>query len=318
MKKVMLSVFVFLLSSSSLGAKEFKMATIDMQRVIKEYRDLQDAQKDMLEYEKEWRKVQDSLYSELQRRKSELEKKIPMLTPQGILDEQKKINDLEEQYHEYVKKIWGEGGEYNKKLKEITRPYLERLYETINKIAEEEEYDLIVDRSAKFVIYTKNSLDITDEVLDYLNREYVTSSPAERKKVIAVFPLLEKDKDVKTMGLGMRSEEIIIASLRSSPNFNILPQGSVTGRMSSMGIRPENLNESQASQVAAVLNADYFIIGEISRQSQGIKFILHLYDTRTMQEINSIESMAENAEEVLEQKLANKARELITPIVPRD
>ncbi|GEM_PF-785661 len=318
MKKAVLFVLGFLFSVNFLGAKEFKIATIDMQRVMKEYRDLNDARKDMAEYEREWRKVQDSLYSELQRRKNEFEKKIPMLTPQGVLDEQKKIEELEKEYNDYVKKIWGEGGEYSRKLKEITRPYLEKLYETINKLAEEEGYELIIDKSARFVIYAKNSLDITDEVLDYLNKEYVATAPAERKKVIAVFPLLEKDKDVKTMGLGMRSQEIIIASLKNSPNFDVLPQGSVNGRMSSMGIRPENLNESQASQVAAVLNADYFIIGEISKQSQGIKFILSLYDTRTMQKINSLENIAENAEEILEQKLANKARQLITPIVPEN
>lgn len=315
MKKFTLYLSTLLLLVSHINAKEFKLATIDMQRVIREYKDLQNAKREMLDYEREWKKVKDSLYSELQQKNKEFEKKLPMLTVKGILDEQKKIKELEEKYNEYIKKIWGEGGEYNKKLKEITRPYLDKLHETINKIAEEDEYDIIVDKSAKFIIYARNTLDITNDVINYLNKEFVSDFQIERKKIIAVFPLLEKDKDVKTMGLGMRSQEIVIASLRNSPNFDILPQGSVNNRMSSMGIRPENINETQAAQVASVLNADYFVIGEVSKQSLGIKFVLHLYDTRTMQDVNRIESMAENAEELLEQKLANKARELITPII---
>lgn len=315
MKKFTLYLSTLLLLVSHINAKEFKLATIDMQRVIREYKDLQNAKREMLDYEREWKKVKDSLYSELQQKNKEFEKKLPMLTVKGILDEQKKIKELEEKYNEYIKKIWGEGGEYNKKLKEITRPYLDKLHETINKIAEEDEYDIIVDKSAKFIIYARNTLDITNDVINYLNKEFTSTFQIERKKIIAVFPLLEKDKDVKTMGLGMRSQEIVIASLRNSPNFDILPQGSVNNRMSSMGIRPENINETQAAQVASVLNADYFVIGEVSKQSLGIKFVLHLYDTRTMQDVNRIESMAENAEELLEQKLANKARELITPII---
>ena len=309
-------VFIFSFVKPLKGA-EFKIGTIDMKKVMKEYKDLQDAKKDMAAYETEWRRVQDSLYSLLQEKKSELKKKIPMLTPQGILDEQKKIDELEAEYHDYIKRIWGEGGEYSKKLKAITRPYLQKLYNTINQIAKDENFDLIIDKSAKSIIYTKNSLDITNEVLDYLNKEYVSNTNVETKKKIGVFPLLEKDKDVRTMGLGKRSQQYIIASLKNSPNFDVLPQGSINNKMSSMGIRPENLNEIEASQVANALNTDYFIIGEVTTQSQGIKFVLKLYESRTMRIINTIEGTAQNAEDAFEQALANKSRKLIAPIVPK-
>ncbi len=317
MKKI-LSGFLLLTSMLSTAyAKEFKIATIDMQRVMREYKDLQDARKDMFQYENEWSRVRDSLSGQIQKLKEELNKKIPMLTPEGILEEQQRINNLEKEYQEYVKEVWGENGKYSKKLSEITKPYLEKLHETINKIAKEDGYEVVIDRSSKLILYAPTENDITDDVLDYLNKEYVSQGPAETKKRICVLPLLEKDKDVKNLGLGSRAQDIIVASLKNSPNFDILPSGSVNSKMSTMGIRPENLTESQGVQVATALNADYFVMGEVSKDAMGIHFKLYLYDARTIQKINEVDGMAENSEELFDQNVANKARELITPIVPK-
>ncbi len=317
MKKVFASLFFIFSSLTALYAKEYKVATIDMKRVMQEYKDLQDARKDLFTYEKEWIRVRDSLSSEIQKRKEELEKKIPMLTPQGIMDEQEKINQLEKKYREYVKKIWGEGGEYSRKLKELTRPYLEKLHETINKIAEESGYDLVVDRSSNLIVYSNTENDITEEVLDYLNKEYVAQSQVETRKKICVLPFLEKDKDVKNLALGNRAEDIVVASLKNSPNFEVLPSTSVRSKMSSMGIRMETLTESQGVQVATALNADYFVMGEVSKDAMGVHFKMYLYDARTIQKINEVEGLAENSEELFDQSLANKARELINPIIPQ-
>ncbi len=317
MKKLHRFFLLVFFSIPVLYAKEYKIATVDMDRLMREYKDLQDARKDLFSYEKDWIRIRDSLSSEIQRRKDELQKKIPMLTPEGIMDEQARINELEKQYREYVKKIWGEGGEYSKKLKELTKPYLEKLHETVNKIAQESGYDLVIDRSSNLVVYASSENDITDEVLDYLNKEYVAQSGIETKKKICVLPFLEKDKDVKNLGLGNRAEDVIVASLKNSPNFDILPSGSVRSKMTSMGIRVETLTESQGVQVATALNADYFIMGEVSKDAMGVHFKMYLYDSRTIQKINEVEGLAENSEELFDQSLANKARELIAPIVPK-
>ena len=317
MKKLHRFFLLVFLSIPVLYAKEYKIATVAMNRLMREYKDLQDARKDLFSYEKDWIRIRDSLSSEIQRRKDELQKKIPMLTPEGILDEQARINELEKQYREYVKKIWGEGGEYSKKLKELTKPYLEKLHETVNKIAQESGYDLVIDRSSNLVVYASSENDITDEVLDYLNKEYVAQSQVETKKKICVLPFLEKDKDVKNLGLGNRAEDVIVASLKNSPNFDILPSGSVRSKMTSMGIRVETLTESQGVQIATALNADYFIMGEVSKDAMGVHFKMYLYDSRTIQKINEVEGLAENSEELFDQSLANKARELIAPIVPK-
>ncbi len=318
MRKFLMALFfLFPGSLTVLYAKEYKIATIDMKRVMNEYKDLQDARREIFAYEKEWIKVRDSLLAEIQKLKEELKKKIPMLTPQGIMDEEEKISDLEKQYRQYIKRIWGENGEYSKKLKELTRPYLEKLHETISKLARESGYDLVLDRSSNLVIYASNENDITEDVLDYLNKEYVVQSQTGIKKKICVLPFLEKDKDVKNLGLGNRAEDVVVASLKKSPNFDVLPSGSVRQKMTAMGIRMETLTESQGVQVATALNADYFIMGEVYKDAMGIHFKMYLYDSRTIQKINEVEGLAENAEELFDQSLANKARELITPIIPK-
>ena len=54
----------------------------------------------------------------------------------------------------------------------VSRPLVEKIRETVNKVAREEGYDLVLDRASGAVIYWKDEHDLTQRVLIELNKNY--------------------------------------------------------------------------------------------------------------------------------------------------
>ena len=57
------------------------------------------------------------------------------------------------------------------KNEELTKPIIEKINKIIEKIAKDENYDYIMDARAGGVIYGKPAFDLTERVLDILNKE---------------------------------------------------------------------------------------------------------------------------------------------------
>lgn len=68
-----------------------------------------------------------------------------------------------------------EGGEFYRKNQEIFKPVIEKINLVIQKIGRVEEYDYLFDATSGVLVHALPKYDITDQVLEELNRG-VTSS----------------------------------------------------------------------------------------------------------------------------------------------
>jgi outer membrane protein len=94
-----------------------------------------------------------------------------------MLSEQKKKDmemDIQTKYMEYQRfqqEIWGDQGKLYQRNKELTGPIIDKVNVVITKLGKDGNYDVIFDASVGNIVYAKPDFDITQMVLDDLNKK---------------------------------------------------------------------------------------------------------------------------------------------------
>lgn len=168
MKKI--ALFLSLLVAGMVSAKDFKVATVDLQKLFKEYPGTEAAEKRFKKiYKKKDQDLQDSA-EELRELKKELDDSNSVLSAkqkrqkQGELE--KKAKDLEMENAQFQ-------NELAVKNNEMTQNILGEIKDIVAKIAKDKGVDLVLD--AEKTVYANGGEDLTAEVLK--SKEFKSSEP---------------------------------------------------------------------------------------------------------------------------------------------
>jgi Skp family chaperone for outer membrane proteins len=82
---------------------------------------------------------------------------------------QKAVSD----YDRFVQDFWGPNGKVQRLNDEITREVIGKVRDAVELLANREGYDLVLDAADGNVIFGVKSLDLTQRVLDELNKSAV-------------------------------------------------------------------------------------------------------------------------------------------------
>ena len=165
MKRKLAAAMVLLLFPLAARAEEkIKIGWVDIQRVIAE----SDAGKKAKErFQAHVKKAEADLLKEKQeveRAKSELEKKGPLLR------EEEKRNmemDLQRRYVNYQRSMQDMQQELRQREGEMTAAILKDLEKVVNEIGKSEQFTLIFERSQ--ILYSDQGIDITGKVIELYN-----------------------------------------------------------------------------------------------------------------------------------------------------
>ena len=168
MKKI---VVVLTLALLTVGCNENKMAYVDVEEVIKEYKGMKDAQKQMEEKEGEFKKALDQLavsyqtglkdYQDKGRRMSAKQREE---TEQRLMQQQQMLSQSQQQAQQELQKFGQERmDEINEEIQDFVAAYAKKNGYT---------YILGTSEQTKAVLYGDSKTDITDEILEALNDDY--------------------------------------------------------------------------------------------------------------------------------------------------
>jgi len=115
---------------------------------------------------------------EAQRRKQELEGLQRELESQGLMlsDERRQEKEMEHQrrlneYDQFVQSVFGPDGLAEQRNEELMRPIITKVQALLTKIANEDDYDFILDAADNNILYADPDHDLTQRVLDELNAD---------------------------------------------------------------------------------------------------------------------------------------------------
>jgi len=167
MKKLLiLAVLLFLTIPVS---AQLKIGYIDSDFLRKQLTDFQDVDKKMDTYVKEWNDEIAKLEKTFKDKYDDYDKRKLLLSDQKRVELEKELTTLEAKFNELRNTKYGPGGEFQKKQEELLKPVLDKVNKAVKKVAQENNFDFIFDRSGDILfIYAKEDYDVTNLVLEKL------------------------------------------------------------------------------------------------------------------------------------------------------
>jgi outer membrane protein len=151
-------------------AQNVRIGFIDSQRIFNEYKSAQEAQDRFSREIQSWRTEADDRRRQVDELRNELKDQDPLLSEAKRLEKESALQKAVSDYDRFVQDFWGPSGKVQRLNDEITREVIGKVRDAVELLANREGYDLVLDAADGNVIFGVKSLDLTQRVLDDLNK----------------------------------------------------------------------------------------------------------------------------------------------------
>ena len=156
---------LFIIGLSSYASAQTKVGYIDSRKIIDAMQESKDAKTRLDNQVGEWQTELTRLQDSLKIIKDDYEKKRLILTDQLKTQFEGDITRLEDAIQGFKVQKFGENGEYFQKQVEFMKPVQDRIFLAIEKVAKEEGFDYVFDRSSEILLlYVNEKYDLTAKV----------------------------------------------------------------------------------------------------------------------------------------------------------
>ncbi len=310
-KKFLISLIVILLP---IFAKEIKIGYIDSQKILAEYKATAEQKKIFDQEVQNYKDRASEMQKKVAQLKSELESQKLVLSEAARATKMEEIERLTKQYEDFVQQVWGPQGKIEEKNAELMAPLIKKINEVVETIAKGEGFTMILDISQGGIVYAQEGLNITDDVIKELNKEYepVVITPTKRK-TIAIFPLFEGNSEAKEKDLGDLCQTYLYSATKLLPKYDYIRSFQVKNALLRRGLT-KNVEERVCIEIGRELAADYIIVGTVNKTGNKIDFELKMIETRSEKEMNKSSDSAEDLEQKLQEKLGDTLKRLLAKL----
>jgi len=170
MKKIVITMVLAVILTTLVFAETEKLAYIDTDRIMMTSPETQEAQTILMGERQKWEQEIADMDAEIEQLYADYESKKMILTESGKQEAETKIMSMSEARQAKVQELFGENGTFVQRQNELLAPILNKLKTIIEKVAVENNYSLILDASAGSILYAKPNLEITDSILDEMEK----------------------------------------------------------------------------------------------------------------------------------------------------
>ena len=158
-----------------------KFACVQSQRILAEFQEFVDVQNKLNEirngYDAQYQKMLKEYNDMLQ----EIDSQSLLLSPEKKQEKMRQAQEKATEIERFKYEKLGPEGEFYKKSQELTQPIIDKINKLIAKIGEEEGYDFIFDASSGALVHALPKYDITDQVIEQLNKGAASTTTGKGK-----------------------------------------------------------------------------------------------------------------------------------------
>ena len=171
MKQIYLLFLITVLISGAVNG-QLKIGYVDSDTIFDKLPDAVDAQKKIDALIQEWQEELTKMENAWQTKYDDYEKRKLIMSSQKRAEVEKELVTLEDQISEFRQTKFGVDGELFKKQEELMKPIQNKVFNIIQEVARDNDFDFVFDRSGDIIfLYAKEEYDITNAVLDKLKLE---------------------------------------------------------------------------------------------------------------------------------------------------
>ncbi len=167
MKKIITVLIIALALGFTTQAQRY--AIIDSKYILDKIPDYSEAQKKLEQFSILWQVEIDQKQTAMNKMYQDFDAERVMLTDDLKKKREDELFNREKDLRDLQRKRFGFEGDLFKKRQELIKPIQDRVYNAIQKLAIDKQYDFILDKSEGItVIFADPKLDKSDDVLKYL------------------------------------------------------------------------------------------------------------------------------------------------------
>lgn len=167
MKKTALITTLLLLLALPAAAQKY--ACVNTDYVLRSIPDYSNAQKRLDRYVADWQKEITDKMGELDAMRAEYEQENYLLPDNLKKRRQEEIKAKEQEVRELQQQRFGPGGDLDQKRAELLKPVQDRVYDIIERVAQEKNLAFVFDKAGNSsVLFANKKYDISDDVLEML------------------------------------------------------------------------------------------------------------------------------------------------------
>ena len=169
MKRLSILLLAAVIAYGTAFAKDQSVVYIDMQYILKNLPQYEQANEQLTMLSKRWQKEIDAAQQEARVMATNYQTEQIFLSEAMRTQREQEIVKKEQEVLELKRKYFGQDGELYKKREALIKPIQDEIYNAIQDLAIEKRIDVVKDRSADpSLIYMSSKLDVSDQVLHKL------------------------------------------------------------------------------------------------------------------------------------------------------
>jgi outer membrane protein len=166
MKKIAALLAFSFFCLMAIPASAQKYAYIDTQYILDNISEYKAAQQQLDQLSIAWQKEIETKYAAIDKLYKDYQAEQILLTEDMRRKREQEITNKEKEVKEFQKQKFGYEGELFKKKQELVKPIQDKIYNAVKKIATDQSYAVIFDKSSDLImLYTNPKYDKSDEVL---------------------------------------------------------------------------------------------------------------------------------------------------------
>ena len=164
MKKLLILATCFLLIASVSNGQRY--AVIDSKYILDKLPEYKEAQKTLDQFSEQWQQEIDQKQAMVDKMYKDYDAEQVMLTDVLKKKREDELYNKEKDLRDLQKKRFGFEGDLFKKRQELIKPIQDRVYNAVQKLAVEKQYDFILDKSEGItVIFADPKLDKSADII---------------------------------------------------------------------------------------------------------------------------------------------------------
>jgi outer membrane protein len=162
-------LFAVILSLTAVTVNAQRYAVIDSKYILGKMTDYTEAQKKLDEFSALWQQELDQKQAAVDKMYREYDAEQVMLPDNLKKKREDELYNKEKELRDLQRKRFGFEGDLFKKRQELIKPIQDKVYNAVQKLAIDKQYDFILDKSEGItVIFADPKLDKSDDVLKNL------------------------------------------------------------------------------------------------------------------------------------------------------
>ena len=164
MKKILILAACFLMLATVSNAQRY--AVIDSKYILDKLPEYKEAQKLLDQFSEQWQQEVDQKQALMDKMYKEYEAEQVMLSDVLKKKREDELYNKEKELRDLQKKRFGFEGDLYKKRQELIKPIQDRVYNAVQKLATDKQYDFILDKSEGItVIFADPKLDKSADII---------------------------------------------------------------------------------------------------------------------------------------------------------